>query len=181
MTTLREAAQAVLDRWDSPKWEWHQGPTAALMTTLRAALEAPKPEPCGWVYINRLTGQRTFSRHLDGFVDYTTTVEVPVYAEPVANQTKTSGSPIQSEPVAWMTPGQDLHLNNPEGFRFSDWTPLYDHPPRREWRGLTDGEIYTAYITATNQTLRPQDERLAFAFARAIEAALKEKNACPAN
>jgi hypothetical protein len=36
---------------------------------------------------------------------------------------------------------------------------------------LTNGEIYTAYITATNQTLRPQDERLAFAFARAIEAA----------
>ena len=36
---------------------------------------------------------------------------------------------------------------------------------------LTNGEIYTAYITATNQTLRAQDERLAFAFARAIEAA----------
>jgi hypothetical protein len=36
---------------------------------------------------------------------------------------------------------------------------------------LTNGEIYTAYITATNQTLRATDERLAFAFARAIEAA----------
>jgi len=36
---------------------------------------------------------------------------------------------------------------------------------------LINGEIYTAYITATNQTLRAQDERLAFAFARAIEAA----------
>jgi hypothetical protein len=36
---------------------------------------------------------------------------------------------------------------------------------------LTNGEIYTAYITATNQTLRAQDERLALAFARAIEAA----------
>jgi hypothetical protein len=43
------------------------------------------------------------------------------------------------------------------------WTP-----PRQP---LSDGEIYTAYITATNQTLRAQDERLAFAFARAIEAA----------
>jgi hypothetical protein len=38
---------------------------------------------------------------------------------------------------------------------------------------LTNGEIYTAYIEATNQTLRPQDERLAFAFARAIEKAHK--------
>ena len=47
--------------------------------------------------------------------------------------------------------------------------PLYNAPPKRE--PLTNGEIYTAYITATNQTLRAQDERLAFAFARAIEAA----------
>jgi hypothetical protein len=46
----------------------------------------------------------------------------------------------EQEPVAWMTPGQDLHLNNGEGFRFSDWTPLYTHPPRREWRGLTEEE-----------------------------------------
>ena len=43
------------------------------------------------------------------------------------------------------------------------------HPPQR--KPLTNGEIYTAYITATNQTLRATDERLAFAFARAIEAA----------
>ena len=35
---------------------------------------------------------------------------------------------------------------------------------------MTHGEIYTAYITAANQTLRPQDERIALAFARAIEA-----------
>lgn len=45
MTTLREAAQAVLDRWDSPKWEWHQGPTAALMADLRAALAEPERKP----------------------------------------------------------------------------------------------------------------------------------------
>lgn len=43
------------------------------------------------------------------------------------------------------------------------WTP--------QRKPLTNGEIYTAYITATNQTLRAQDERLAFAFARSIEAA----------
>jgi hypothetical protein len=47
-----------------------------------------------------------------------------------------------------------------------------------EQEPLTGGEIYTAYITAANQTLRPQDERIAFAFARAIEAAhgIKERN-----
>lgn len=73
------------------------------------------------------------------------------------------------EPVAWITPGQDLHLNNSEGFRFSDWTPLYTHPPRRTWQSLTEEEIATA---APDE---PFD--LDFAYARAIEAALKERNA----
>ena len=42
---LRQAAQAVLDRWDSPQWEWRQhGPTADLMAALRAALAQP-PAP----------------------------------------------------------------------------------------------------------------------------------------
>ena len=37
---LRQAAQAVLDRWDSPAWEWvMHGPTADLMAALRTALE----------------------------------------------------------------------------------------------------------------------------------------------
>jgi hypothetical protein len=49
------------------------------------------------------------------------------------------------------------------------------HPPQRTWVGLTNGEIHNAYIEAANQTLRPQDERIVFAFARALEAKLKEK------
>lgn len=37
--SLRKAAQAVLDRWDSPQWEWtKQGPTADLMNELRKEL-----------------------------------------------------------------------------------------------------------------------------------------------
>ena len=39
---LRAAAQDVLDRWDSPQWEWTKhGPTADLMHALRAALAQP--------------------------------------------------------------------------------------------------------------------------------------------
>ena len=49
--------------------------------------------------------------------------------------------------------------------------PLWPEPPRPQRTPLSNGEIYTAYIEATNQTLRAQDERLALAFARAIEAA----------
>ncbi len=42
----------------------------------------------------------------------------------------------------------------------------YTHPPRREWRGLTEEEIVAIFLLAPTQP----------AFARAIEAALKEKN-----
>ena len=41
---LREAAQAVLDRWDSRNWK--AAPTADYMNRLRAALAvAPQPAP----------------------------------------------------------------------------------------------------------------------------------------
>ena len=46
MTDLRQAAQAVVERWDSPKWEWsQQGPTADLMASLRTALKQQQAEP----------------------------------------------------------------------------------------------------------------------------------------
>ena len=54
-------------------------------------------------------------------------------------------------------------------FALQDRIDALEAQPKQE--PLTDGEIYTAYITAANQTLRPQDERIAFAFARAVEAA----------
>ena len=53
------------------------------------------------------------------------------------------------------------------------WIPLY---AQREWVGLTDEELNTIYTEATSQTLRPQDERLAFAFAQGVAAKLKEEN-----
>ena len=40
--TLQDAAQAVLHRWDSPRWDWaKQGPTADLIAALRAAMASP--------------------------------------------------------------------------------------------------------------------------------------------
>lgn len=41
-----QAAQAVLDRWNSPKWDWHkQGPTADLMHALRDVVAAVPQTP----------------------------------------------------------------------------------------------------------------------------------------
>ena len=60
MTTLRQAAQAVLARWDSPSWQWSvNNSTADLMAALRTALEQ-QAEPvvdcprCGHVCSQRL-------------------------------------------------------------------------------------------------------------------------------
>ena len=85
----------------------------------------------------------------------------------------------EQEPVAWGVFESNLHdmfFTQSEAQEMAklkgthaEVRPLYATPPQR--KPLTNGEIYTAYITATNQTLRATDERLAFAFARAIEAA----------
>ncbi len=56
MSTLRQAAQAVIERWDSPLWKYVPA-TAVYIADLRTALAAPEPydqqalEPCdkcGW-------------------------------------------------------------------------------------------------------------------------------------
>ena len=47
MTTLRQAAQAVLERWDSPSWSWSvKNSTADLMAALRTALAQPEQVDC---------------------------------------------------------------------------------------------------------------------------------------
>jgi len=49
MTDLRQAAQSVVERWDTPAWEWRdQGPTADLMADLRTALAQSEQEPSQW-------------------------------------------------------------------------------------------------------------------------------------
>jgi hypothetical protein len=54
--------------------------------------------------------------------------------------------------------------------------PLYTHPPRREWRSLSEDELTALGVIHS----RYQEESLEtggwFDFARAIEAKLKEKN-----
>lgn len=43
MRSLIEAAEAVIDRWDSPKWK-DQEPTAAVIHRLRVVIEKLKEE-----------------------------------------------------------------------------------------------------------------------------------------
>jgi hypothetical protein len=87
----------------------------------------------------------------------------------------------EQEPVAWRTfdgeGGYDYRTyDDNENYR-DEWDrrnpnhkgwvePLYTHPPRREWRSLSEEEFgYIHVRSATHEE-----------FARAVEAALKEKN-----
>lgn len=56
--------------------------------------------------------------------------------------------------------------------------PLYPHPPRREWKGLTDEEIADAIrpLCGENESVLRQLIDFSIDEYRAIEAALKEKN-----
>jgi len=65
-------------------------------------------------------------------------------------------------------------------------TPLYTHPPRREWRGLEDYEIDIETAESRDSlmdfvyehgTVSEGQQRFIRKIARAIEAALKERNA----
>ena len=92
----------------------------------------------------------------------------------------------EQEPVAWSPaltyPGYEQQRawvnGKPQPEDVEYWakngngvTYVYTHPPRREWQGLTDTEIGMEYVKwdATPGVSMGN-------FARAIEAALKEKN-----
>jgi len=97
----------------------------------------------------------------------------------------------EQEPVAWMSTNGEGGLTDDSYYaNHKDYVPLYLAPQKREpaqtaremyQRGyakakddltrepLSEGELNSLYYQATNQTLREQDTRLAFGFARAIE------------
>jgi hypothetical protein len=83
----------------------------------------------------------------------------------------------EQEPVAWANMKCDgtfalLSISQHQEDR-ANWmhpVPLYTHPPCREWRGLTEEDIWTLAANCLDSVLG----RLHFA--RAIEAALRSKN-----
>jgi hypothetical protein len=94
----------------------------------------------------------------------------------------------EQEPVAWIQPD---HLQKARQAPFlcrveptqrcADFVPFYTHPPRREWRGLTEEEIGDVFQAARNAKLGSANDnsrhRLSVVeIARAVEQALKEKN-----
>ena len=92
------------------------------------------------------------------------------------------------EPVAWMVYTLDgksaFVTDNPADFSDQHKAlPLFTHPPRREWKGLTEEEMHGLYRRAGLEAYYPRDgavqyeyERRLDEYARAIEQALKERN-----
>jgi hypothetical protein len=80
----------------------------------------------------------------------------------------------EQEPVAWADKydierdGHDFWVSRQQPAK--NGVPLYTAPPQREWQGLTDEEMFSLWVRCPAET----EDR--FAFARAIEAKLKEKN-----
>ena len=82
--------------------------------------------------------------------------------------------PVQQEPYAWMA-YDDAYMArrvawNQEGKDAAGgglyWEPLYARPPRRKWQGLTEEELHGIWSSGPEM----------MDYARAIEAAPKEKN-----
>lgn len=89
-----------------------------------------------------------------------------MYAEQAADMLEADGKVAEPQWTCWC---DENNLGEP-GVSCGDCPRDYAKTvPQPQRPRLSDGEVYTAYIEATNQTLRPQDERLALAFARAIE------------
>jgi hypothetical protein len=173
MTTLRTAAQQALEALEGGGDSWRLiGPA---ITALKAALEQYDKDR---VWIEERKANWALQRKL--------VAETPERDRQQREYEESRSAALeQPEPVAWRTfdgeGGYDYRTyDDNENYR-DEWDkrnpnhkgwvePLYTHPPRREWRGLSEEEINEA-------TFHP-DGRMNthLEFARAVEAALKEKN-----
>ena len=98
----------------------------------------------------------------------------------------------EQEPLAWLeSPYGSIRMNATMRFQFPPqslkWKiPLYTHPPRREWRGLTDEEMVAIAHRKCWEYRHSSDPHHSHTykfnhstltdFRYAIEAALKERN-----
>ena len=86
--------------------------------------------------------------------------------------------PPEQEPVAWLDTFTDEVYSNSELDEEAkkDLAPIYTAPPKREWQGLTDEEIFDLADHYGEFKYGDAQGHKRLEFARAIEAKLKEKN-----
>ncbi len=84
----------------------------------------------------------------------------------------------EQEPVAWLDEEINCAYTPQEldGCSADGLLPLYTHPPRREWRSLSEEEIRDLWSWSATAEAERTATTQQHAFARAVEAALKERN-----
>ncbi|RPJ31817.1 MAG: hypothetical protein EHM17_15075 [Verrucomicrobiaceae bacterium] len=91
---------------------------------------------------------------------------------------------MEQDPVAWADIEQGA-ISWMKGEYGPTWKPLYTHPPRREWVGLTEVDPSVEQLDQIIDLLARTHVRISarellrvwiVAYTRAIEAKLKEKN-----
>jgi hypothetical protein len=191
MTTLREAAQQALEAMDKAtrymSFSDHRKLNEAI-TALKAALEQPERHvsyvcpQCHWSLEqseqdseNCVTGCTFYGPPPSPYSDW------PALLEDVFNKRRLVGLHISAQPMQLEQPVQEpvawqwlntAHFRKklPADAERGAWNPLFTHPPRREWRGLTEEDVWTLAANSLDSVLG----RLHFA--RACEAKLKELN-----
>jgi len=96
--TKEEALNLALDALETSMYP--QQKQLQAITAIKEALAQPEQEPVVWMYVNKSSHEVRFQKHMRDFVDHGAFSEVPLFSEPLANQEKTSGSPIaQRKPL----------------------------------------------------------------------------------
>jgi len=96
--TKDEALNLALDALETSMYP--QQKQLQAITAIKEALAQPEQEPVVWMYVNKSSHEVRFQKHMRDFVDHGAFSEVPLFSEPLANQEKTSGSPIaQRKPL----------------------------------------------------------------------------------
>ena len=151
----------------SENWDAYYAKEYHALEALRKAVEqAEKQEPMAWMVRDSIDG----SWYPCAFENPAGAIKgesKPLYAVPQQAE--------KQEPIAWMVYTLDgasaFVTDNPNDFtELHSCFALYTAPPRKEWVGLTDEEILDLWIS------NHKDTGATDAFARAIEAKLKEKN-----
>jgi hypothetical protein len=173
MTTLREAAQQALNFFSSPNWGMTPymdvrvyEDAAKLRDDLRAALAQQEQEDIAQNLQSRLDAALLLEGRRQEI------------AQPCREKEQEQAEPVlvvEKEPD-YMSRGHFYEGSKPFIDPTLVWklpigTKLYTAPPRRKWRGLSDTEVLSIHQSLCNTV--GSDYRTV---ARAVEAALKEKN-----
>jgi hypothetical protein len=153
MSDLRKAAQQALEALEIPSGGQDLNDMALAVSratlALRAALaqQAEPVAPSGYAY-----------RYPDGLIRFT------------GGRSVNGANPTEAIPYWFGAPPAHLYRDAVK------CVPLYTEPPRREWVSLSDEEIEQRASKAFTDYMEDKNDDQDLAFARAIEASLKEKN-----